>query len=84
MRWGDMRSSGNLEDREASGPGRLGGGLKVGGLGLVAVLAISYFLGLNPLDVLDSLQNGSSPSAPARSSALTTLHKTTSAGWQAV
>jgi uncharacterized protein len=67
MRWGDMRPSGNLEDREGSGRAGLGGGLKVGGFGLIAVLAISYFLGLNPLDVLDSLQNGSSPSAPTRS-----------------
>ena len=68
MRWGDMRSSGNLEDREASGPVRFGGGgLKLGGLGLVAVLAISYFLGLNPLDVLDSIQGGPSTSAPPRS-----------------
>jgi uncharacterized protein len=68
MRWSDMRRSGNLEDREASGPARFGGGgLKLGGLGLIAVLAISYFLGLNPLDVLDSIQGGPSPSAPPRS-----------------
>jgi len=67
MRWGDMRPSGNLEDREGSGGAGLGSGLKVGGFGLIAVLAISYFLGLNPMDVLDSLQHGSSPSAPTRS-----------------
>src|SRR5882672_4630969 len=63
-----MRSSGNLEDREASGPalGR-GGGLKLGGVGFIAVVAISWFLGLNPLDVLESLQGGQSSSPPTQS-----------------
>jgi len=68
MRWGDMRGSGNVEDRESAGPaGGLGGGLKLGGVGLIAVLAISWVLGLNPLDVLVSLQGGESPSAPTQS-----------------
>ena len=53
MRWGNMRGSGNVEDRESAGPaGGISGGLKLGGVGLIAVLAISWFLGLNPLDVL--------------------------------
>ncbi|HEV3346399.1 MAG TPA: neutral zinc metallopeptidase [Methylomirabilota bacterium] len=70
MRWGSMRDSGNVEDQESTGPARgLGGGFKLGGVGLVAVLAISWFLGLNPLDVLRSLQGGdsSTQSAPAPS-----------------
>jgi uncharacterized protein len=68
MRWGSMRGSGNVEDRESAGPaGGFGGGFKLGGVGLVAVLAISWFLGLNPLDVLVSLQGGDSPSAPTQS-----------------
>ena len=68
MRWGNMRDSGNVEDRESAGPaGGLGGGFKLGGVGLVAVLAVSWYLGLNPLDVLVSLQGGDSPSAPTRS-----------------
>ena len=68
MRWGNMRGSGNVEDRESAGPaGGLGGGFKLGGVGLIVVLAISWFLGLNPLDVLVSLQNGESPSAPTQS-----------------
>jgi hypothetical protein len=52
MRWGDMRRSNNGDDREGAGPpGRgLGGGVKLGGLGLIAVVAVSWFLGLNPLD----------------------------------
>jgi len=66
-----MRGSGNLEDREAAGPagGMLGGGMKLGGMGLIAVLAISWFLGLNPMDVLDSLQGGAPPSAPTQGGA---------------
>ena len=68
MRWGNMRGSDNVEDRESAGPASgLGGGLKLGGVGLIAVLAISWFLGLNPLDVLVSLQGGDSPSAPTQS-----------------
>jgi predicted metalloprotease len=65
-----MRDSGNIEDREAAGPaGGFGGGIKLGGAGLIAVLAISWFLGLNPLDVLISLQGGQSPSAPTERAA---------------
>jgi len=68
VRWGNMRGSGNVEDRESAGPaGGIGGGFKLGGVGLIAVLAISWFLGLNPLDVLVSLQGGGSPSAPTQS-----------------
>lgn len=68
MRWGSMRDSGNVEDQESAGPARgLGGGFKLGGVGLVAVLAISWFLGLNPLDVLTSLQGGDSSSGPTQS-----------------
>ena len=68
MRWGSMRDSGNVEDQESAGPARgLGGGFKLGGVGLVAVLAISWFLGLNPLDVLRSLQGGESSSGPTQS-----------------
>jgi predicted metalloprotease len=63
-----MRDSGNVEDQESAGPARgLGGGFKLGGVGLVAVLAISWFLGLNPLDVLRSLQGGESSSGPTQS-----------------
>jgi len=62
-----MRGSGNIEDREGAGaPRGLGGaGFKLGGFGLVAVVAISLLLGLNPLDVIVSMQGGGVPSAPA-------------------
>ena len=60
MRWRDMRGSGNIEDREGAGPPRGfgGAGFKLGGFGLVAVVAISLLLGLNPLDVIVSMQDG--------------------------
>jgi len=65
-----MRGSGNIEDREGAGaPRGLGGaGFKLGGFGLVAVVAISLLLGLNPLDVIVSMQGGDVPTAPAPSS----------------
>jgi uncharacterized protein len=71
VRWRDMRGSDNLEDRESAGPsaGGLGGGVKLGIGGLVAVVAISLLLGLNPLDVLTSLQGGDAPPAPPTQSA---------------
>jgi len=71
LRWRDMRGSDNLEDREGAappGPGA-GAGFKLGGAGLIAVVAISLLLGLNPLDVLVSLQGGAPPSAPTQSTA---------------
>jgi len=68
VRWGDMRGSGNVEDRESAGPaGGFGGGVKLGGVGLIVVLAVSWFLGLNPLDVLMSLQGEDTSSAPTQS-----------------
>jgi predicted metalloprotease len=68
VRWGNMRASDNVQDRESAGPASgVGGGLKLGGVGLIAVVAISWFLGLNPLDVLVSLQGGDSPSVPTQS-----------------
>ena len=70
MRWRDMRDSDNVEDREGAGPagGGLGGGVKLGGVGLIAVVALSLLFGLNPLDVLTSLQGGGAPiSSPAPS-----------------
>jgi predicted metalloprotease len=68
VRWRDMRGSDNLDDREGAAPrsGRLGGGVKLGGAGLIGVVVISLLLGLNPLDVLVSLQGGASPSAPTQ------------------
>jgi len=69
MRWRDMRDSGNVEDRESAGPsggGFGGGGMKLGGVGLIVVVGISWLLGLNPLDVLMSLQGGDGSGAPTQ------------------
>lgn len=72
MRMDDQRESDNLEDRRGSSGGgglRLGGGRM--GLGTIAVaLVASYFLGINPLTVLNMLSGGGMPaieqSAPAQ------------------
>jgi predicted metalloprotease len=62
MRMDDHRESDNLEDRRGSG----GGGLRLGGgrlgLGTIAIaLVASYFLGINPLTVLNMLSGGGLP-----------------------
>ena len=71
MRWEGQRESDNVEDRRGMGPARVGG---VGGLGLggiVLVLAVSYFTGINPLTLIDMLSDvqvmteSSAPSEPA-------------------
>jgi predicted metalloprotease len=61
-----MRGSGNIEDREGAGPARgFGGGVKIGGAGLIAVVVVSLLLGLNPLDVLVGLQGDAPPTTQA-------------------
>ena len=69
MRWDDLQRSSNIEDRRGGGGGfglpigRAGG---IGGLGLVAVVLVSMFLGVDPSVVLDGI-TGSEP-APRTSS----------------
>ncbi len=79
MRWTPRGRSRNLEDRRAGGfrRGRAGlgrGGVRLpipsgrkGGIGLggiVLVLAVSYFLGINPLELLSSTQVGLDSNSP--------------------
>jgi predicted metalloprotease len=62
VRWQGQRESENVEDRRGLGPARIGGGLGVGGI--VLVLAVSYFTGINPLaliDLMSGLQNSTAP-----------------------
>ena len=62
MRWEGQRESENVEDRRGLGPARIGGGLGIGGI--VLVLAMSYFTGMNPLTLLDLMsgfQNSTEP-----------------------
>lgn len=64
MKWRDAGRSSNLEDR------RGGGGRKVGGIGVVGVLAalaISYFTGVNPLEVIGVMNGGAASSGGATS-----------------
>ena len=58
MKWKGRRQSRNIEDRRMQGARRRGGGLQVGGLGLLAILALGYFAGI---DVTPLLQQGAGP-----------------------
>ena len=59
MQWQGRRESSNVEDRRGmSGPVRVGGGLGLGGL--LLLLAISYFTGQNPADMLGGDPGGGS------------------------
>lgn len=65
MKWEGNRESDNVEDRRGDGGGG-GGGLQFGGrslgLGTIAIaLVASYFLGVNPLTVLNMLSGGGQP-----------------------
>src|ERR1043165_2618799 len=58
MRWGDARRSDNVEDLRGRG------GLRVGGLGVggtIAVVVVSYFLGVNPLEMLGLVESVAPP-----------------------
>ena len=56
MRWEDERRSENIEDRRGM---RFGGpGIKLGGLGLVVVLVVSLFTGIDPSALLGMLEGG--------------------------
>ncbi|MDO9167392.1 MAG: neutral zinc metallopeptidase, partial [Rhodoferax sp.] len=57
MKWEGNRESDNVEDRRAGGGGL--GGRSIG-IGSVAIaLVVSYFLGINPMTVLNLLTGGS-------------------------
>jgi uncharacterized protein len=63
MQWQGRRESSNVEDRRGmSGPVRLGGGLGLGGL--LLLLAISYFTGQNPAELIQGSDPGSGVSQP--------------------
>lgn len=68
MRWGDMRRSDNVEDREgmSGGGGRmpLGGGIKLGGGAMILVVIVSLLFGVNPLQFLGMLDGGGPGVAP--------------------
>jgi predicted metalloprotease len=60
MRLDDFRASGNVEDRRGGG-GFGGGGGRLGIIGILVVLVISYFTGINPATLLglyDTVSSG--------------------------
>jgi predicted metalloprotease len=65
MLWRGGRRSDNVEDRRGGGGfiggSRMGGGgVKVGGLGIVAVLLIGWFFGVDPTALLSQIEGGGS------------------------
>ncbi|MCP5075838.1 MAG: hypothetical protein GY947_21430 [Rhodobacteraceae bacterium] len=58
MKWKGRRGSRNIEDRRRTGPGKAG---SIGGVGLIAVLLIGYFTGV---DVTPLLNNGGGQISP--------------------
>lgn len=54
MRWQGRRQSDNIEDRRRMGS-RRGGQVRVGGVGLIAILLIGYFLGVDVTPLLDEI-----------------------------
>lgn len=73
MRWKGRRSSRNIEDRRmqgGAGRGAKAGG--IGGVGLIAVLVIGYFLGV---DVTPLLQGGGTGSAVSTGGEITQADK---------
>lgn len=67
MRWKGRAGSGNIEDRRALGGRRMAAG---GGVGILVVAAIVYFLGGDPTQVLNTLQTTGSGYGPADSSVI--------------
>ena len=64
MRWQSRRQSEHVEYRRSLGPAKIGG---VGGLGIggiVLVLAVSYFTGMNPLTLIDMMSGLQSTTEP--------------------
>ena len=59
MEWRGQKQSRNIEDRR--GQRRAGGGTAVGGVGLLAILAIGYFLGIDVTPLLTDPSMGGAP-----------------------
>jgi hypothetical protein len=63
MEWRGQKQSRNIEDRR--GQRRAGGGTAVGGVGLLAILAIGYFLGIDVTPLLTDPGIGGAPQGRA-------------------
>jgi len=64
MRWEGQRESDNIEDRRGMAPARVGGG-RLGIVGIVLLLTVSYFTGINPLTLIDMLNDTQSMTEPS-------------------
>jgi len=60
MKWNRARRSSNVVDRRGGAAKKAGG---LGVVGIIVVLAISYFTGQNPMQLLGLLNQGGSPGA---------------------
>jgi predicted metalloprotease len=58
MKWQGRRGSRNIEDRRGQARGRVSRGGGIGGLGLIAVLVVGYFLGIDVTPLLQSTGDG--------------------------
>lgn len=70
MQWRGRRESGNVEDARGGGFG--GRGIALGGVGTIIVIVIGLLLGKNPMELLQTVNQGQAPqeqTAPVSSSA---------------
>jgi predicted metalloprotease len=58
MRWEQGRRSENVEDLRGSRVGLGGGGIKLGGGGLILLVLAAWLFGINPLTLLESIDQG--------------------------
>jgi predicted metalloprotease len=62
MLWRGGRRSDNIEDRRGAGgfggAGFGGGGMRVGGLGLLVIIVVGLFFGVDPTTLLSSIEGG--------------------------
>ncbi|MDQ6893185.1 MAG: zinc metallopeptidase [Acidobacteriota bacterium] len=72
MRWEDERESSNVEDARGGGGFSIGGrGAGIGCGGLIVILLVSWLTGINPLQLLNTVQQtqpstSQAPAAPSR------------------
>lgn len=77
MKWRGRRQSSNVEDRRGSGGGRRITGGKGGkfGIGTIVIIAVMYFMGASPTDIISQLVGGSSQTQTTQQSGSTQLSK---------
>ncbi|MFO1281735.1 MAG: neutral zinc metallopeptidase [Burkholderiales bacterium] len=72
MRWGDMRRSDNVDDRQGAGGGGrspLGGGVKLSGIGIVLAIIAALVFGVDPMQFLGIGGPAIEAPAPSRTGA---------------